>query len=87
MFTESPIHSWKIRRAFMFVVVGFSMAVILLALLVKPDAGVSNTVVLAAFGAISATLGSYVFGATWDDKNKAAAEVSTAKLVLGKGDM
>ena len=84
------LHSWKIRRRFMFVVMGFCMAVILMALLFRPDAGSSATVIMAAFGTITATLGSYVFGATWDDKNRAKSEAEVARyasvLPLMEGD-
>ena len=69
-----PPHSWKIRRIFMFAVTGFCMASILLALLVKPDTGVAGTVVSFAFGTITGTLGTYVFGAVWDDKNRVDKE-------------
>jgi hypothetical protein len=68
-FTPPP-HSWTIRRRYMFALTAFCMAVILLALLVKPDAGVSATVVSFAFGTLTGTLGTYVFGAVWDDKNR-----------------
>jgi len=70
----APPHSWKTRRAFMFIVTGFCMAVILLALLVKPDTGVAGTAISFAFGTITGTLGTYVFGAVWDDKNRVAKE-------------
>ncbi|MCP4897728.1 MAG: hypothetical protein GY906_12210 [bacterium] len=63
-------HSWKIRRRFMFIVTAFSMAVILLALLVKPDTAVAGTAISFSFGTITGVLGSYVFGAVWDDKNR-----------------
>ena len=63
-------HSWKVRRGFMFVTVAFCMAVILLGLLVKPEAPVSGTAITMSFGTITAVLGSYVFGAVWDDKGR-----------------
>ena len=63
-------HSWKIRRGFMFVTHAFCMAVILLALLVKPEAPVSGTAITMSFGTITATLGWYVFGVVWDDKGR-----------------
>lgn len=65
-----PKHSWKIRRRFMFAVTAFCMAVILLALLVKPDTGVAGTAISFAFGTITGIVGSYVFGAVWDDRSR-----------------
>jgi len=67
---SEPKHSWKLRRRFMFIVTGFCMIVILLALLVKPDTGVAGTAISFGFGTITGILGSYVFGAVWDDKNR-----------------
>ena len=66
----SEIHSWKIRRRFMFVTVAFCMLVVVLTLLFRPDTSVANTVITMAFGTITAVLSSYVFGAVWDDKNR-----------------
>lgn len=63
-------YSWKIRRALIFSVTLFSMAVILLALLVRPDASASPHAIKWAFGAITTVLTGYVFGAVWDDKRK-----------------
>ncbi len=60
--------SWKVRRRVMFTVLAFSMAVICYGL--WKDNKVAETAVTMAFTAIMATTGSYVFGATWDDKNK-----------------
>jgi hypothetical protein len=54
----------------MFVTVAFCMAVILLALLARPEAPVSGTAITMSFGTITAVLGSYVFGAVWDDKGR-----------------
>lgn len=66
----TPPYSWTYRRTFMFVVSAFCAAVILLALLVKPDAAVAGTAISFGFGTIGAIVGSYVFGAVWEDKNR-----------------
>lgn len=63
-------HSWKIRRAFIFAVTLFSMSVVLLALLARPDSSASPTAIKMAFGTITTVLTAYVFGAVWDDKRK-----------------
>jgi hypothetical protein len=52
----------------MFITVAFCKAVILLALLVKPEAPVAGIAITMAFGTITTVLGCYVFGAVWDDK-------------------
>jgi len=65
-----PPHSWNIRRRFMFIVTAFCMGVILLALLVKPDTAVAGSAISFSFGTITGIVGTYVFGAVWDDKNR-----------------
>lgn len=80
---EIEIHSWKIRRRFMFVVVAFCMLVILGALFLMPNGSASSTAIIAAFTTISATMGSYVFGATWDDRNKSNAVVNEFRALRG----
>ncbi len=60
--------SWKYRRRTMFFVLAFSFAVISYGL--YSDNKVAETAITMAFTTVMATTGSYVFGATWDDKNK-----------------
>lgn len=62
-----PKTSWVLRRRTMFVVLAFCFLVVLIALF--QDTEVAETAVIAAFGTIIAIVGSYVFAATWDDKN------------------
>lgn len=65
---------WRIRRNFMFVVTGFCMLVIAGALLTGQDTRVAETAVTMAFVTILGNVGSYVFGATWEDINRDRAK-------------
>lgn len=65
--------SWRIRRRFMFAVTAFCMWVIAYALWKGLTAGPADTAVTMAFLALIGIIGSYVFGATWED-------VSIAKI-------
>ncbi len=60
--------SWKVRRRVMFMVLAFSVGVVCWS--IWKDNKVAETAITMAFTTIMATTGSYVFGATWDDKNK-----------------
>lgn len=68
--TDTPATqgTWKIRRRVMFIVLAFAMGVVCWS--IWKDNKVAETAITMAFATIMATTGSYVFGATWDDKNK-----------------
>ena len=66
----TPRHSWKIRRTFMFLIAAFCCLMITLALLVVREGPVAETVVTMGFTTLIGIIGSYVFGATWDDKGR-----------------
>jgi hypothetical protein len=59
--------SWSIRRRFMFVVSAFCMWTIAYVLYKGLDSGPADTAVTMAFVALISIVGSYVFGATWED--------------------
>lgn len=63
-----PKTSWKIRRRTMFAALAFSMLVVGYVLFTGMETAAAETAVAMAFSTIIATVGSYVFGATWDDK-------------------
>jgi len=52
----------------MFAVVAFCMACIAWALYKDTDTAVMQSAVTAGFGTMTAIVGSYVFGAVWEDK-------------------
>lgn len=66
----TPKPSWKNRRRFMFIVSAFCGAVIAYALVWGDCDAVGETALTMAFTALIAIVGSYVFGATWDDKGR-----------------
>ena len=73
---------WRMRRRFMAVTTGFCMAVVAYVLHYDMQSSVAETAVTFAFITITSTVGSYVFGATWDDHNArtAGTNLSARKL-------
>ena len=63
--------SWKFRRFAVFVTIGFCMGVIIAALVIGDDTMLFREIVSGAFLLMGATIGTYVAGAAWDDRNKA----------------
>ncbi len=59
--------SWKVRRRMMFLVVFFCMWVIGYVLVKDRTSGPADTALTMAFLTIISIVGSYVFGATWED--------------------
>jgi hypothetical protein len=62
--------NWALRRGFMFSVSAFCMAVIAYILWTGLDTEPAETAVSMAFVVLLGNVGSYVFGACWDDKNR-----------------
>lgn len=62
--------SWRIRRRVVIATIGFCMGCIVY-LMVKgeADSRLHETIAMGIIGLFVSTIGSYVFGATWDDKN------------------
>ena len=62
--------SWKIRRRVVIATIGFCMGCIVY-LMVKgeADSRLHETIAMGVIGLFVSTVGSYVFGAAWDDKN------------------
>ena len=66
-----PEHRWKIRRKVMFSALAFCGAVILAGLWADGlEATTREAAITQGFWAGAAIIGSYVFGATWDDKGR-----------------
>lgn len=59
--------SWKIRRRFMFAITAFCMAVVAYVLYRDLSSGPAETAVNMSFVTLLGIVGSYVFGATWED--------------------
>jgi hypothetical protein len=62
---------WKHRRRFMWVVQAFCMYCIYYVMISGLDTRVNETIVMSAFLTMASILGSYVFGAAWQDINTA----------------
>lgn len=70
--------SWKIRRRIIvttlifcgFIVLALTIATIFAGL----DTALAGTIALGVLGLAGSTIGTYVFGAAWDDKNHRAYE-------------
>ena len=62
-----PKFSWKNRRRFLITVIAFCMSVISYVLHYNLQSAVAETAVTMAFLIIGTSLGSYVFGAAWQD--------------------
>lgn len=58
---------WTVRRRFMFAVSGFCMLVVGYILIRGLDTGPADTAMTMAFLTLIGIVGSYVFGATWED--------------------
>jgi len=67
--------SWDKRRWWIALIIVFCMveiAILTIGIFWNLDpamTGLATTLVLGAFGLLGSTIGSYIFGATWDDKN------------------
>jgi hypothetical protein len=59
--------SWKMRRRMMFAVVFFCMWVIGYVIVKDRTSGPADTALTMAFLTLISIVGSYVFGATWED--------------------
>jgi hypothetical protein len=62
-----PQSSWKIRRRFMFGISAFCCWVIAYILVKQVATGPADTAMTMAFLTLISIVGSYVFGATWED--------------------
>jgi hypothetical protein len=61
--------SWKIRRRIIYGVLLFCAASIVYLMVWGRDTAVNQTIALGLVGLAISTVGAYVFGATWDDRN------------------
>ena len=61
--------SWKIRRRVVLAALVFCAACVVWVMVWGDSRTVNDVIIMCAFGLAFATIGSYVFGAAWDDKN------------------
>lgn len=69
---------WKIRRAIIIMTLIACALIVGKLLVIGPDSDLSQTLANGAFMLAGAVIGSYVFGAAWDDQNERRAMISTA---------
>lgn len=62
--------TWKNRRRFMLICTAFFMWVIAYALIKNLESEVAENAVIFSCIGITGIIGSYVFGATWEDINR-----------------
>ncbi|MVA47316.1 hypothetical protein GOZ83_19875 [Agrobacterium vitis] len=63
--------SWIYRRAAVFFALAFSAGIILALLIGGQDTMLARDLAQGAYLIMGSTIGTYVFGAEWSDKNKA----------------
>ncbi|UTC27983.1 hypothetical protein [Stenotrophomonas phage A1432] len=73
--------SWRTRRRFMFAIAAFCMWVIGYVLYKDLSSSPADTAITMAFLTLISIVGSYVFGATWEDVSIAKAKISKAPHV------
>lgn len=79
--------SWSIRRKIIILSLVFCGGVITVCIFktsLSPD--VATTAITQAFWAGMAIIGSYVFGAVWDDKNKDGVSISKLEVTKVEPD-
>lgn len=65
----TPPGTWKIRRRLIFATLAYCAVMVPWLVERHPDSALVSQVVIALVGLAGAVLGSYVFGAVWDDAN------------------
>lgn len=62
---------WRLRRRIILSTLVFcAMCIAYIMVWGEHDSRVHETIIIGSFGTGTAVIGSYVFGAIWDDKNK-----------------
>ena len=86
-FLPRPPGSWVMRRRLMWAVTLFCMACVAYVLKNDMDSGPADTAVTMSFVCLISIVGSYVFGAAWDDSKARDHEVARARIGLGAEDV
>jgi len=85
-FLPRPPGSWVMRRRLMWAVVVFCMLTIAWVLYKDMTSGPADTTVTMGFVTLISIVGSYVFGAAWDDSKARDHEVARARIGLPADD-
>jgi uncharacterized membrane protein YuzA (DUF378 family) len=68
-----PAGTWTRRRRIIYATLTFCAVMVVLLTERHPDSPFVSQTILALIGLAGAVIGSYVFGAVWDDKNARSA--------------
>lgn len=79
--------SWRYRRALVFAVSAFCAAVIAYLTARGQDTRLAESIASGAFLLLGTVVGSYVFGAAWDDKNVMAHDAGRARRPGADGEV
>ena len=71
--------NWKIRRRVMFMTLAYIAGTVTYIIWKGSDTALYQQIAISLIAAGTAIIGSYVFGAVWDDSNKRAAMQQTRK--------
>ncbi len=66
----TPKNSWKIRRRIIYTTLGFCAGCVVFLTLAGKDTQLNLTIANGVMFLAGSVIGSYIFGATWDDKNQ-----------------
>ena len=69
MYAQLNPVNWKYRRRYLMVVTGFTMLLMGFSVIFRSEHPVSETVVSMGFIGLMGYVGTYVFGAVWDQAN------------------
>ncbi len=78
--------SWKIRRRVVNSTLVFCAAIITYLVFYGADTNLNQTIANGLIFLAGSTIGAYLFGATWDQKNKREVETKIASASKGKDD-
>jgi len=79
--------SWAIRRRIIILTLIFCAGVVTYLTLKGTDTRTAETIVQSAFALAGAVIGSYVFGACWEDRSKIDALNINTGPVINSGDI
>jgi len=67
---NGPTATWRVRRRIIHTTLIFCACCVLYVLLMPKPTSVHETIAVALIGLAISVIGSYIFGAVWDDKNQ-----------------
>ena len=80
-----PSPGWAVRRRIIFTTLIFCALCVVYIIFKGNDTRVYETVVMSAFALAGMVIGSYVFGAVWDDKSRREMSTRAAQTISVPG--